>query len=185
MNRQDLSFDHIGEYEPDSYPELVRDSNRHLYGFLATLLILIPCIGCRSTSTTPAQYRQEIRNVLEEQANCWNAGDLEGYMNGYWQSSRLSFNGAGSFQRGWDQVLDNYRSRYPDAAAMGHLKLNRLEVNELGEDAAYVLGRWYVRSTDEYRPDDKGGTFTLVMRRIDGDWKIVHDHTSTDPDTLD
>jgi hypothetical protein len=28
------------------------------------------------------------------------------------------------------------------------------------------------------RADAVGGTFTLIWRRIDGRWVIVHDHTS-------
>jgi ketosteroid isomerase-like protein len=42
-------------------------------------------------------------------------------------------------------------------------------------DAAWVLGRWALDRTGQ----DLEGVFTLVFRRIRGEWVIVHDHTST------
>jgi len=32
-----------------------------------------------------------IRKLLEEQAEAWNKGDLEGFMKGYWKSPELTF----------------------------------------------------------------------------------------------
>ena len=44
------------------------------------------------------------------------------------------------------------------------------------DEAAWVLGRWDLAGPKEA----SGGIFTLVMRRIDGAWLVVHDHTSAD-----
>ncbi|MGB0716451.1 MAG: YybH family protein [Phycisphaerae bacterium] len=143
-------------------------------------LVSLLSTGCRTTEKIPATHRQEIRAVIESQEKAWNDGDIEGFMDGYWQSGRLSFNGSGLVVRGWERVLERYKQRYPNRDAMGFLKLDRLEVNELSEDTAYVLGRWFIRGTTH-----KGGSFTLVMRRIDGDWKIIHDHSSSDPESTE
>jgi beta-aspartyl-peptidase (threonine type) len=113
--------------------------------------------------------------MLEEQARAWNAGDLEAFMDPYWSSPDLTFSGGGRVTRGWEPVLDNYRKRYPDREAMGQLAFSDLEITELGEDAALVLGRWELK-----RKEPVGGVFTLVLRRMDGRWLIVHDHTSRD-----
>ena len=43
------------------------------------------------------------------------------------------------------------------------------------DDAATVFGRWKLVRED----DEPHGLFTLVMRRFDEGWRIVHDHTSS------
>ena len=97
------------------------------------------------------------------------------FMAPYWQSSALTFSANGRITRGWQPVLENYRKRYPDREAMGHLTFTDLEVSKLGDEAALVLGRWKLERTEPI-----GGAFTLVWRRIGGRWLIVHDHTSRD-----
>ena len=38
-----------------------------------------------------------------------------------------------------------------------------------------VRGRWRI---DYSAQDDREGLFTLVLRKIDGEWRIIHDHNS-------
>ena len=59
---------------------------------------------------------------------------------------------------------------------MGQLRFSQLEVTSLGESAALVLGRW--RLARDASP--VSGSFSLIFRRIDGKWVIIHDHTSID-----
>jgi uncharacterized protein (TIGR02246 family) len=117
-----------------------------------------------------------IEAVLAEQADAWNRGDLEGFMEGYLRSPDLSYTAGGAVHRGWDQLLDRYRRAYGEGAAMGRLTFDDLEVHPLSPDAAWALGRWRL----ELAADTLGGAYTLVLREVDGEWKVVHDHTSTD-----
>ena len=48
---------------------------------------------------------------------------------------------------------------------MGRVRFTELEVTELGDDVALVLGRWQL---DREVGDDIGGNFSLVFRRING-----------------
>jgi beta-aspartyl-peptidase (threonine type) len=57
---------------------------------------------------------------------------------------------------------------------MGRLTLSGLEITPLGDTAALVLGQWKLDGLSV----PLGGNFTLVFRKIDGRWVIVHDHTS-------
>jgi uncharacterized protein (TIGR02246 family) len=119
--------------------------------------------------------RAEIARVLEEQAAAWNRGDLEEFMDGYWEDPDLVFTSGGRIQRGWDITLERYRATYGNSPeTMGRLSFSDLEVYALQPAAAWVLGRWHL----DRNGDDVGGVFTLVFRRMRGDWKIVHDHTS-------
>lgn len=119
--------------------------------------------------------RSAILEVLDRQAAAWNRGDLDGFMSDYWKSPDLVFTSGGRIQRGWQTTLERYRATYGGSTAtMGRLSFSDVSVYPLDDDAAWVLGRWRL----ERAGDPAGGVFTLVFRRIDGEWKIVHDHTS-------
>ena len=93
-----------------------------------------------SCLTLKAQERQAVLNVLENQRQAWNSGNLEGFMNGYWKSDSLLFVGKTAPVRGWQTTLDNYKKNYPDKAAMGYLIFDILQVNILDPKNGFVLG---------------------------------------------
>ena len=96
-------------------------------------------------------------------------------MQPYDRSSDLTFSSGGKVTRGWQSTLDGYRKRYPTREDMGRLTFGDLEITELGDQAALVLGRWRLD-----RQEPIGGTFTLVFKKKSGRWRIIHDHTSRD-----
>lgn len=100
---------------------------------------------------------------------------MEGYMAPYWQSPELTFTAGGKVTRGFAETRERFRKAYPDRAAMGRLTFSDLEIHPLGRNAAWAMGRWRLDAST-----NKSGVFTLVLRRIDGQWVIVHDHTSSD-----
>ena len=57
---------------------------------------------------------------------------------------------------------------------MGRLSLSGLEITPLGDSAALVLGQWKL----ERESEPVAGNFSLVLRKFDDRWVIVHDHTS-------
>jgi len=120
------------------------------------------------------QQKNDITAILDQQVTAWNAGDLEKFMDTYWHSDELSFSSGGQITRGWQATFDRYKERYPDRQQMGTLKISQLEITLLGESAAMVLGNWRL----EREMDHPHGNFTLVLRKIDGNWRIIHDHTS-------
>ena len=119
--------------------------------------------------------RSEITQTLQNQARAWNAGDIDLFMEDYWQSADLRFASGGDINKGWDVTIARYKSRYPDKAAMGKLAFTDLDVEILSPVNALVFGRW--RLTREN--DSPNGLFTLHVKKVDGDWKIVSDHTSS------
>jgi beta-aspartyl-peptidase (threonine type) len=140
-----------------------------MVGFLVVAAITLPASG-PDTSVDKA-----VRAVLEAQAVAWNKGDLEGFMEGYWRSPKLSFSSGSEVTRGWDETLARYKKKYQSGGAeMGKLTFSNLEVEPLAPDAALVRGRWQLVRTK----DKPGGVFTLVFRKFAEGWRIVHDHTS-------
>jgi ketosteroid isomerase-like protein len=117
-----------------------------------------------------------LQSILSEQATAWNRGDIDGFMQHYWKSEDLTFSSGGHTTRGWQTTQDNYKLRYPTRERMGKLTFDQLEAFPLGETAALLLGHWHLDRTGPV-----GGNFSLVFRKIDGAWVIVHDHTSRAP----
>ena len=127
-----------------------------------------------SPAETNANERADIEAVLNLQVTAWNTGDIDAFMEHYWKSGELTFSSGGKTTRGWNATLTRYRERYPTPEKMGQLKFDGLEITPLGEQAALVLGQWHL----ERDAEPLNGNFSLVFRKIDGRWLIVHDHTS-------
>ncbi len=124
--------------------------------------------------TTPEDAAVGIEAMLRIQAEAWNSGQIDRFMEHYWKSDELTFSAAGQTTRGWQNTLDRYRQRYPTIEKMGRLTFDQLEIQPVGEAAALVLGHWHLVRDD----DALQGNFSLIVRKIDGQWLIVHDHTS-------
>jgi ketosteroid isomerase-like protein len=119
-----------------------------------------------------------VRAVLAAQAEAWNRGDLAAYMDGYARTPELVFTSGGNVRRGWDETFEKYRARYgADPSTMGRLAFEILGVQAIGADGAVVLGRWILTDT----PVAGRGVFSVVLERRPEGWRVVHDHTSSDP----
>jgi ketosteroid isomerase-like protein len=128
-------------------------------------------------SSKPQTAESEIRAVLEAQVAAWNKGKLEEFMDGYWRSPELSFFSGGRKLAGWEATIERYRKTYQaEGREMGKLDFSDLEIQLLAENAALVRGRWRLKMSDGKEP---GGLYTLIFRRFNNGWKIVHDHTSS------
>jgi len=117
----------------------------------------------------------EILLILQAQADAWNRGDLDAFMQTYAPVSDLRFASGGSVTYGWQPTLERYRQRYPNRAAMGTLAFSDLAVTELSPDAAIIFGRWQLTRAS----DAPHGLFTLLVRRTPAGWRIFADHTSS------
>lgn len=137
---------------------------KYLFSLLAVLIVM----------SALAQDRQAILNVMSAQQHAWNRGDLNAFMQGYWKSDSLMFVGKKGPNYGWQTTLDHYKKGYPDKSAMGQLSFGIKKVEVLDKTNAFVFGSWQVKRTK----DVLSGYFTLWFRKINGQWKIVVDHTS-------
>lgn len=130
------------------------------------------------TAHIPARGQSDdiarIRTLMDSQVRSWNAGDIDRFMTTYWRSDSLLFIGKKGLTYGWQATLENYKKNYPDKTAMGTLSFDLLEFKKLAADAYFVVGKWKLARTI----GDLSGHFSLVIRRIDGNWKITADHSS-------
>ena len=117
----------------------------------------------------------DIMNVMSYQEKSWNKGDIDSFMNGYLKSEELVFSGSGGPVYGWKATKERYFKSYPDLKTMGKLSFTVNKIKSISKDSAYLIGEYYLKRTIE----DSFGHFTLVWKKVNGNWLIVSDHTSS------
>ena len=127
---------------------------------------------------TPAQTKDTaaIEQVIHDQQDAWNRGDIDGVMRGYKDSPDTTFIGK-NISHGYQLILDRYKKAYVSRAAMGTLDFSEITVRMLNNDYAVVTGRYHLMRTAE-GGGDASGIFSLVFEREAEGWKIILDHTS-------
>lgn len=135
---------------------------------------LMFCLALLAQAQNTNTDKKAIARVMAAQEAAWNRADLEGFMQGYWKSDSLRFIGSRGLTFGWQATLDNYKKSYPTAEAMGKLTLSVVSLDLLSPESAFMIGKWrLVRTKDEV-----SGHFTLLWRKIGGEWVVVADHSS-------
>lgn len=116
----------------------------------------------------------EIEKVMKMQEQAWSEGNAEKFMQGYWNSDSLTFVGKNGLTYGWKQTLANYIKNYPDKETMGKLTFTLIKKEKLGPENYLVIGKWQLQRSK----GDVGGHFSLIWKKINGQWVIISDHTS-------
>lgn len=121
-----------------------------------------------------ASQEKAIEKILLDQAAAWNAGDIDGYMKGYWNSDSTVFLSGGNLTRGFASVLSRYKKSYDTREKMGKLEFEELQVRLIAPDLGVVTGVWRLHRAS----DMPWGRFTLLVEKKPEGWRIIHDHTS-------
>lgn len=118
-----------------------------------------------------------VRRELDGQVAGWNRGDLPRFLESYWADDRLTFYSGGDVTTGWNQTRDRYEKRYRgEGKEMGKLTFESPEVVVISPNDALARGRYTVVFT---KGEPQVGLYSVLMRKVGGKWRIVHDHTST------
>jgi len=115
-----------------------------------------------------------IKKILTTQQEYWNNGDIDGFMEGYWNSEELIFtspNHKPAF--GWENTLERYKNSYPTKASMGEFRFDILDLKLNSEKTASLKGKWeLIRERDH-----PNGLFWLDLKKFDESWLITKDST--------
>jgi len=115
--------------------------------------------------------KMAITAVLNAQEKAWNNYDIEAFMEGYWKSEELKFYGSAGVIKGWQATLDRYKKSYPTKDHFGTLRFVLNDISMISKVAYYVLGEFHLTRT----VGNANGIFMLVLKKIDGNWKIIAD----------
>ena len=78
------------------------------------LFLLLVCIS--QNAIAQSKDKQEILKLLSTQVEFWNKGDVNQFMQGYWENDSLMFVGKDGVTYGYNKTLENYKKNYPDKA---------------------------------------------------------------------
>jgi uncharacterized protein (TIGR02246 family) len=150
------------------------------------LLMVAVVAACRSSSQpAPAPdaaaglaLKREIAAQFDRSADDWNRGDLEGFLSDYAPDSATTFVDGFRARRGFAWIRENYAPRFSPGARRDSLHFEEIEVRPLSPSLALVTARFVLERGGGVTAS---GPFTLVMEHRPDGWKILHDHTSSDP----
>lgn len=145
------------------------------FKYLLILSSFIFLISCQTAKKDNSSEYKIIEQIMNAQTDEWNKGSVDGFMKGYWHSDELKFITQRGIRMGYDSVANSYKRNYNTPDKMGHLTFTDLKFTSL--DAASEIiqctGKWNVTSKD----GNNAGIFSLLFKQIDGEWKIIVDHT--------
>ena len=142
---------------------------------LLLLIFLFSLNGYSQEKTSNYEAsKKEITTMMLQQAKDWSDGNLEAFMEGYIKSDSLKFVGSNGITYGWKNTLENYKKGYPTKEHTGTLTFNLLEFDQLADTVFLVIGEYHLKRT----VGDADGLFSIILKRIDGEWKIIADHSS-------
>ena len=145
-----------------------------LHGIIIRLVLLFSS-SVFAQAALNSKAEKALSEIMKAQEFYWNKGDIEGFMEGYWNNAELVFVGKNGPTYGYQNTLENYKKGYPDKASMGQLHFDILHTQQWDENTIQLIGK-YTLTRENDKPT---GYFTLLFRKIDSLWKIVSDHSSS------
>ena len=121
------------------------------------------------------RIEEEVDTMLKRQRDAWNAGNLNDFLGYYEKSSDTTLQSGGQTYYGYWRIEERYRLKYAQDSNMGRLDLPTLQIEPLDGEHCVVRGTWILTPVDA---SSQQGTFTLLLRRSNDAWRIIHDHTS-------
>ncbi|MCK0192125.1 DUF4440 domain-containing protein [Arenibacter sp. F20364] len=138
------------------------------------VIVFISVLFCLSACSSPPSEKEDmtaIKNLMEIQEKAWSNYDLESFMGTYIKSDSLTFFSGSKVTTGWESTLKNYRERYPTREHTGTLEFTLHNISKISEDAYWVMGEYHLTR----KMGNANGTFMVIVKRINGEWKIVAD----------
>jgi ketosteroid isomerase-like protein len=145
---------------------------------VASVLLAAACQGKPASGPAREELTAAIVAQFNRAAADWNRGDLDGFMSDYARDSLTGFVSNGRVERGFGWIRDHYAPSFRPEAPRDSLRFESVEASPLGADYALITARYVLHKG---AATTSSGPFTLVMQRQADGWKILHDHTSSDP----
>ena len=131
---------------------------------------------------TPSQrttLRAELETMLRRAAADWNRGDLDGFMSDYLPGDSTTYIGGRGLVRGPSAIRASYARLFTGEIQRDSLSFVILDVDPVAPDAANLIAQYILTRRAGGRDSVTArGPTSLLVRRVDGRWRIVHDHSS-------
>lgn len=111
---------------------------------------------------------------FKKQTACWNAGDIDCYMKGYHHSDDIRTITKRGQTWGYEAIQQQYKNSYTPEK-MGQLHFDEMNMTRMSDEHFYVVGRYNLVYPNSELVQ---GWFSVIMKKIDGKWWMVSDHSS-------
>lgn len=109
----------------------------------------------------------------------WNAGNLDAFVDDYLPSDSTTYIGGRGMVRGPAAIRASYAPMFTGRIVRDSLSFEILDVDPLAPDIVNFIGRYTLtRRLDGRDSVTARGPTSLLLRRVNGRWRIVHDHSS-------
>jgi len=147
---------------------------------LLTLVAAAGCLaGCQAPAAMPttqelAEVADSLTQLAHRVADTWNTGQEAAYLDCYLADSTFTFAANGSITRGWAAFADTVRA-HRGMLAQSTVTYDEIFVDVLDLDHGVVTTTFDWSATDTAgMPQRLHGTYTTVMSRTTGGWKVVN-----------
>ena len=132
-----------------------------------------PPIDVALPAADASAARVEVAEMFRAAARAWNRGDLDAFMSDYVPNA--TYVGGRGLLRGTESIRAAYAPRFAPGAARDSLSFEGLEVDLLAPGVAHAVAFYVLARGDSVTAR---GPTSLVLRKVNGRWLIVHDHSS-------
>ncbi len=147
----------------------------------------VPVAGCWVERVPEAErdersivgIRNAVQAMLDSSAVAWNEGRIEGFMDDYLKSDNTTYIGGVGLVEGWEAIRERYAPSFAPGAKRDSLRFMDLKLRRLSATLALGTARYVLYGEDGLTTGS--GPFTLVLRKVGREWRIIHDHSSADP----
>jgi uncharacterized protein (TIGR02246 family) len=150
-------------------------------------LLALALVACRPAGRPPAapsppddhiRLTRQMAAQLDRAASDWNRGDLEGFLSDYAHDTTTTFVDGRRTRHGFAFIRDNYAPRFAPGARRDSLHFEEVEARWLSPTLALVTARFILQRGGT---TTSSGPFTLIVEQKPEGWRILHDHSSSDP----
>jgi ketosteroid isomerase-like protein len=138
---------------------------------LFMLMALTMSAGTLKAQTGNAQ--EQIIQAMNQAAEQWNKGDLDGYMALYDTSATMMLPKGRTKINGMRELYEQYY--FENGKPKQMLGYDTYEFTPLGKEYALLTGRFILKANEKMK--ERAGTFSLVFVHTANGWKILHDHS--------
>ena len=152
---------------------------------ITTFLFLLSAVTVAAPHVHPVQTNtneQEIIDIISGIKYGWENGDGTPFRETFLDFKGARYIESGGQNQGLDSLVTDHVE--PEKGAMEYMELdfNDIEVHFEGDDKSFAWAiantRFKAKLKKSDRELDKSGYQTFLFRKIDGEWKVVHSHSS-------
>lgn len=153
-------------------------SRRRIVGAMLTHILALTTLQGQVPATPAATQRAEIQQAVRAYIDAHNRSDAATIADMYSRQPGVTSVGDGQIMRGWDRIREAF-DQLVGTAGKFKIDIGSIDVVPLGPGYALALTSYSLSLGTGAETTQQRGAMTLVFQKQEGEWKVIHDHTST------